>query len=104
MLRLESGFSTGRGQIHKRALLSAHNAVFRVIRDPKPIREDDIRERIKALRSHLSPEELEAEVDEEIGPFTPRGAKRRVVWAWSKSSTTSSETATLSVTAVALRS
>ena len=42
--------------------------VFRVIRDPKPIKEDDIREQIKALRPHLSPEELEAEVDEEIGP------------------------------------
>lgn len=42
--------------------------VFRVIRDPKPIKEDDIREQIKAQRPHLSQEELEAEVDEEIGP------------------------------------
>lgn len=42
--------------------------VFRVIRDPKPIKEDDIREQIKARRPHLSPEELEAEVNEEIGP------------------------------------
>jgi hypothetical protein len=42
--------------------------VFRVIRDPKPIKEDDIREQIKARRPHLSPQELEAEVNEEIGP------------------------------------
>ena len=42
--------------------------VFRVIRDPKPIKENDIREQIKARRPHLSPEELEAEVNEEIGP------------------------------------
>ena len=42
--------------------------VFRVIRDPKPIKEDDIREEIKARRPHFSPEELEAEVNEEIGP------------------------------------
>lgn len=42
--------------------------VFRVIRDPMSIKEDDIREQIKARRPHLSPEELEAEVNEEIGP------------------------------------
>lgn len=42
--------------------------VFRVIRDPKPIKEGDAREQMKARRPHLSPEELEAEVNEEIGP------------------------------------
>jgi hypothetical protein len=42
--------------------------VFRVIRDPKSIKEDDVREQIKSRRPHLSKEEFEAEVNEEIGP------------------------------------
>lgn len=42
--------------------------VFRVIRDPKPVKEDNIREQIQDRRPHLSPEELEAELNEEIGP------------------------------------
>ena len=51
--------------------------VFRVIRDPKPIKEDDVREQIKAQRPHLSQEEFEAEVNEEIGPVYSTRSERK---------------------------
>jgi len=42
--------------------------VFRVIRDPKPIRESDVREEIEGLRPHLSPEDSESDITDAIGP------------------------------------
>ena len=51
--------------------------VFRVVRDPKPIKEDDVRAQIKAQHPNLSQEELETEVNEEIGPVYSTMSERK---------------------------
>jgi hypothetical protein len=42
--------------------------IFRVVKDPKPVREHDVREEIEDLRPHLSPEVRESDITDAIGP------------------------------------
>lgn len=42
--------------------------IFRTVKDPKPVREGDVRAEIEQLRPHLSPEDRESDVTDAIGP------------------------------------
>lgn len=51
--------------------------IFRTVKDPKPVREGDVRAEIEQLRPHLSPEDRESDITDAIGPRYSSRSERR---------------------------